>query len=70
MCAITLQSLKNIKWTAKRKNYVYTVKAQPGHYPPGHEEIPAAYKSIGQPMIIPGDMGRYSYVMVGTEIAQ
>jgi tRNA-splicing ligase RtcB len=35
-------------------------------FPPGHKEIPAAYQSIGQPVLIPGDMGRYSYVLTGT----
>jgi tRNA-splicing ligase RtcB len=36
-------------------------------FPPGHKEIPAAYKKIGQPVLIPGDMGRYSYVLTGTD---
>ena len=35
-------------------------------FPPGHPETPAAYRTIGQPVLIPGDMGRYSYVLVGT----
>jgi len=38
-------------------------------FPPEHEELPEAYKKIGQPVIIPGDMGRNSYVLVGTEKA-
>ncbi len=38
-------------------------------FPPGHDELPEAYKKIGQPVIIPGDMGRNSYVLVGTEKA-
>ncbi len=38
-------------------------------FPPGHEELPEAYKKIGQPVIIPGDMGRNSYVLGGTEKA-
>lgn len=36
-------------------------------FPPGHPELPERYKSIGQPVIIPGDMGRSSYLLVGTE---
>jgi tRNA-splicing ligase RtcB (3'-phosphate/5'-hydroxy nucleic acid ligase) len=36
-------------------------------FPPGHAETPAAYREIGQPVLIPGDMGRYSYVLVGTQ---
>ncbi|GBD02309.1 RNA-splicing ligase RtcB [bacterium HR18] len=35
-------------------------------FPPGHPQIPAVYRSIGQPVLIPGDMGRYSYVLLGT----
>jgi tRNA-splicing ligase RtcB len=35
-------------------------------FPPGHDEIPEAYRQIGQPVLIPGDMGRYSYVLTGT----
>ena len=38
-------------------------------FPPGHPEVPEAYRDIGQPVLIPGDMGRYSYVLVGTETA-
>ena len=34
-------------------------------FPPGHPGIPARYKEIGQPVLIPGDMGRYSFVAVG-----
>jgi tRNA-splicing ligase RtcB len=34
--------------------------------PPGHPQVPAVYQNIGQPVLIPGDMGRYSYVLLGT----
>ena len=33
---------------------------------PGHPELPAAYRGIGQPVTIPGSMGSASYVLVGT----
>jgi tRNA-splicing ligase RtcB len=36
-------------------------------FPPGHPDIPDAYRDVGQPVLIPGDMGRYSFVLVGTE---
>ncbi|MFQ6122324.1 MAG: RtcB family protein [Dehalococcoidales bacterium] len=38
-------------------------------FPPGHPDIPQKYSRIGQPVLIPGDMGRVSYVLVGTEQA-
>jgi tRNA-splicing ligase RtcB len=34
-------------------------------FPPGHPEVPARYRAIGQPVLIPGDMGRASYLLVG-----
>jgi tRNA-splicing ligase RtcB len=34
-------------------------------FPAGHPEIPERYRTIGQPILIPGDMGRYSFVLVG-----
>ncbi len=39
-------------------------------FPPGHPEVPAPYREVGQPVLIPGDMGRYSFVLVGTEKAR
>jgi tRNA-splicing ligase RtcB len=38
-------------------------------FPAGHPDIPEAYRAIGQPVLIPGDMGRYSFVALGTETA-
>lgn len=35
-------------------------------FPPGHPETPELYRQVGQPVLIPGDMGRCSYVLVGT----
>ncbi|MFH1692088.1 MAG: RtcB family protein [Candidatus Omnitrophota bacterium] len=36
---------------------------------PGHEALPEKYHTTGQPVIIPGDMGRNSYLLVGTQKA-
>ncbi|MFA5110785.1 MAG: RtcB family protein [Desulfobaccales bacterium] len=38
-------------------------------FPPHHPEVPEAYRETGQPVLIPGDMGRYSFVLVGTQQA-
>jgi tRNA-splicing ligase RtcB len=38
-------------------------------FPSSHPDVPRRYREIGQPVLIPGDMGRYSYVAVGTELA-
>ena len=36
---------------------------------PGHPELPEAYRDLGQPVVIPGDMGRNSYLLLGTALA-
>ncbi len=38
-------------------------------FPPSHPDLPADYREIGQPVLIPGDMGRCSYILVGTQKA-
>jgi tRNA-splicing ligase RtcB len=38
-------------------------------YPPGHPQVPKVYREVGQPVMIPGDMGRYSYVLAGSDRA-
>jgi tRNA-splicing ligase RtcB (3'-phosphate/5'-hydroxy nucleic acid ligase) len=34
-------------------------------FPPGHRDVPERYRAVGQPVLIPGDMGRCSWVLVG-----
>ena len=36
---------------------------------PGQDAVPPDYRAIGQPVLVPGDMGTASYVLVGTETA-
>jgi tRNA-splicing ligase RtcB len=36
-------------------------------FPPGHPDVPPAYRKVGQPVLIPGDMGTGSYVLAGTK---
>jgi tRNA-splicing ligase RtcB len=38
-------------------------------FPPGHPALPQKYRKTGQPVLIPGDMGTGSYVLVGTQKA-
>lgn len=36
-------------------------------FPPNHPLTPAPYQDIGQPVLIPGDMGRYSFISLGQQ---
>lgn len=38
-------------------------------FPAGHPDVPKEYREVGQPVLVPGDMGTCSYVLVGTEKA-
>lgn len=38
-------------------------------FPAGHPAVPEGYRNVGQPVLIPGDMGRASYVLCGTKRA-
>lgn len=38
-------------------------------FSPQHPELPIKYKNIGQPVLIPGDMGRFSFCSIGTKKA-
>jgi tRNA-splicing ligase RtcB len=50
----------------KRKVVVHR-KGATRAFGPGHPDIPAIYREVGQPVLTPGDMGTASYVLVGTE---
>jgi tRNA-splicing ligase RtcB len=49
----------------KRKRVWVHRKGATRAFPPDHPEIPQQYSKVGQPVIIPGDMGRASWVLVG-----
>ena len=50
----------------KKKTLCVHRKGATRAFPPGHLEIPGVYRDLGQPVIIPGDMGRNSYLLLGT----
>ena len=51
----------------KKKRLCIHRKGATRAFPPDHPDIPEQYRAVGQPVLIPGDMGRYSYLLVGTE---
>lgn len=38
-------------------------------FPPGHPDLPREYQETGQPVLVPGNMGSHSYLLVGTATA-
>ena len=49
----------------KRKKVWVHRKGATRAFPAGHPEVPEAFRAVGQPVIIPGDMGRASWILVG-----
>jgi tRNA-splicing ligase RtcB len=57
------------EWEGRKRRLCVHRKGATRAFGPHHPQIPAVYRKYGQPVLIPGDMGRYSYVLVGTERA-
>jgi len=54
----------------KKKTVCVHRKGATRSFGPGRKEVPELYRSVGQPVIIPGSMGTSSYVLVGTKKAE
>src|SRR5213596_3960657 len=52
-----------------RQKVVVHRKGATRAFPAGHPETPATYRDVGQPVLIPGDMGTCSFVLVGQPAA-
>ena len=63
--AHNIAKMEKHKVNGKEKILCVHRKGATRAFPPHHPEIPSAYKESGQPVIIPGDMGSYSYVLAG-----
>jgi RNA-splicing ligase RtcB len=65
--AHNIAKIEEHEWEGKKVRVCVHRKGATRAFPPGHPETPEAYRAVGQPVLIPGDMGRYSFVLVGTE---
>lgn len=64
-----IAKIESHKVDGEKKKLCVHRKGATRAFPPNHPDVPADYQSTGQPVLIPGDMGRCSYVLVGTERA-
>jgi tRNA-splicing ligase RtcB len=67
--AHNIAKIENYDVNGKKLGLCVHRKGATRAFPAGHPHIPSRYKEIGQPVLIPGDMGRYSFVAVGTDRA-
>jgi len=63
--AHNIAKMEKYKVDGKEKSLCVHRKGATRAFPPGHPDIPDAYREAGQPVIIPGSMGTFSYVMAG-----
>jgi tRNA-splicing ligase RtcB len=68
--AHNIAKLEKYTIDGKEKTLCVHRKGATRAFPPGHPELPEDYKKTGQPVIIPGDMGRNSYLLTGTKKAE
>ncbi len=54
---------------SKRRVFIHR-KGATRSFGPGRKEIPLKYRNVGQPVLIPGDMGTESYLLSGTKNAE
>jgi tRNA-splicing ligase RtcB len=64
-----IAKIEEHQFEGKKKKVCVHRKGATRAFPPDHSQVPDDYKKIGQPILIPGDMGRYSHLLVGTEKA-
>jgi tRNA-splicing ligase RtcB len=64
-----MATIEEYSYNSKKYKLVMHRKGATRALPPFHPSLPNKYREIGQPILIPGDMGRYSFVLVGTETA-
>jgi len=65
--AHNIAKLETHSLNGETKKLVVHRKGATRAFGPGRKEIPSEYKEFGQPVIIPGDMGTASYLLVGTD---
>ncbi|MFQ5909396.1 MAG: RtcB family protein [Thermoplasmata archaeon] len=53
----------------KRRRVCIHRKGATRAFGPGRSEVPSDYRDIGQPVLIPGDMGTHSFLLLGTDKA-
>lgn len=67
--AHNIAKIENHDVEGRRRSVIVHRKGATRAFGPGHPEVPERYCSVGQPVLVPGDMGTESYVLAGAERA-
>ncbi|MBP1643114.1 MAG: RNA-splicing ligase RtcB [Acidobacteria bacterium] len=64
--AHNIAKLEEHEVAGRRRRVCVHRKGATRAFPPGHAELAPRFRDLGQPVLVPGDMGRYSFVLLGT----
>jgi tRNA-splicing ligase RtcB len=67
--AHNIAKLEEHEFRGRRRKVCVHRKGATRAFPPGHAELAPRFRALGQPVLVPGDMGRYSFVLLGTDRA-
>ncbi len=68
-CATTSRSSSSTRSSGEQRRVLVHRKGATRAFGPGDPRVPESYRAVGQPVLIPGDMGRYSFVLAGNAAA-
>ena len=66
-CCHNIAKMERITWEGSQVNVCIHRKGATRALPPGDRRLPGRFARTGQPVLVPGDMGRMSYILVGSE---
>jgi tRNA-splicing ligase RtcB len=65
--AHNIAKIENHEYEGKNRTLCVHRKGATRAFPPGSPHIPLRYRHVGQPVLVPGDMGTNSYILVGKQ---
>lgn len=69
-CCHNIAKMERIEWEGREIQACIHRKGATRALPPGDPRLPRRFSQTGQPVLVPGDMGRMSYILAGARGAR
>ena len=69
-CCHNIAKMERIEWGGRRIDACVHRKGATRALPPGDSRLPERFRRTGQPVLVPGDMGRMSFILAGASGAR
>ncbi len=66
-CCHNIAKMERVMWEGSEEEVCIHRKGATRALPPGDKRLPQRFRKCGQPVLVPGDMGRKSFIMVGAQ---